>query len=151
MHQTEKNSLITQAFIESWIGFMALGAYLTTSFLHANFVISGFFAVVSAVLFMNGFAKTNLFLTAQGPSWWREHKSFGWMHFASEEGELAGIFIGIVFFITILLRDDNNHIHLPIAAALTLVGIMSAAHMAIKNVIPIMSFLEQRFGSHMAL
>jgi len=151
MDRSETKHILKEAFVESWLGFMALSSYITSVLLGESQIIIGALAVLSAVLFMNGFAKTELFLTSRAPSWWSTHPSLKWLHSVSEEGELAGVLIGIIFFICMTQREHAPHIHLPIAGALALVGIMSAANMAIKKVIPIMAFIERAFGVQIAV
>ncbi len=151
MSNIENKQLLREAFLESWIGFMALSSYLTAVLTGASQITIGGLAVLTAVLFMNGFAKSELFLTSQGSSWWRGHPSVTWLHHISGEGEMAGVLIGLILFTSISLRADAPHIHLPIAGALSLIGIMSAANMAIKKVIPIMAFIEKRLGVQMAV
>lgn len=139
-------SLFREALVESWLGFSCLIAYIYFCYTGSSQVVIGGFAIAMAVLFMNGLAKTELFLTSKCPSWWKFHPRIRWLHHIHEEGELMGIAVGVTLFLSMHLRHSGLHVHIPYAGALTLIGIISAANLALKNIIPIMGFIEKCIG-----
>jgi predicted histidine transporter YuiF (NhaC family) len=66
MEKTKKTNLLISALIESWFGVGILIAFVIEFILGASSIVLGALAVLMAVLFMNGFAKTDLFFTEQG-------------------------------------------------------------------------------------
>ena len=146
MEKTKKTNLLISALIESWFGVGILIAFIIESILGASSIVLGALAVLMAVLFMNGFAKTDLFFTEQGPAWWRENSSLKIFHHIHDEGELAGIWIGFVLFLYLYFSGHASSVHLPYAAALALAGIMASANMATKNIIPLLNNIEKVVG-----
>jgi hypothetical protein len=59
---------------------------------------------------------------------------------------LAGIFVGAIALIMLFIIGQGSHVHFPYREALTLLGIMSAANIAVRHMIPIMGIIERFFG-----
>lgn len=146
MEKTKKTNLLISALIQSWLGMGIMITFIIESVLGASSIVLGALAVLMAVLFMNGFAKTDLFFTEQGPAWWRENKSLKIFHHIHDEGELAGIWVGLVLFLYLYFSGHSNSVHLPYAAALALAGIMASANIATKNIIPLLNNIEKVVG-----
>ena len=68
MKKVKESNILVTALIESWIGFGVLVAFVIEALLGGSSIVLGGLAVSMAVLFMNGLAKTDIFLTQQGPS-----------------------------------------------------------------------------------
>jgi MFS family permease len=139
--------LLKEALIESWLGlgFFAMFAMLWI-FGVDNPLIIGALAIIIAVLFMNGLAKTDLLFANKYPNWWKENKFFNLLHHIQGEGELAGVLVGVVLLVYIYAHGHQDTLHLPIYAAFALSGIMAAANIATKSIIPIMNAMEKVIG-----
>lgn len=146
MKKVKESNILVTALIESWIGFGVLVAFVIEALLGGSSIVLGGLAVSMAVLFMNGLAKTDIFLTQQGPSWWRENSALKIFHHVHDEGELAGIWVGLILLGYLFLSGHSSSVHLPFAASLALAGIMASANMATKNIIPMLNSIEKYIG-----
>lgn len=146
MKKVKESNILVTALIESWIGFGVLVAFVIEALLGGSSIVLGGLAVSMAVLFMNGLAKTDIFLTQQGPSWWRENSALKIFHHVHDEGELAGIWVGLILLGYLFLSGHSSSVHLPLAASLALAGIMASANMATKNIIPMLNSIEKYIG-----
>lgn len=142
---TDKN-LLKESLIQSWLGLGVLVLFFISIYLNLSDIIIGSLAVSMAVLFMNGMGKTEIIFATRSPSWWKNHKALYFFHHITNEGELAGILVGIILFTYLFASGQSQHVHLPIAAALALGGIMAAANMATNDIIPLLNRLEKYIG-----
>lgn len=143
----EKSGILAfwEALLTSWFGFTFLAAYIVVSIISPQSSLwLGALALFAVVLAMNGLSRTDLLFTAQGPKMWRDHKAFRFFHHIGNEGELAGIFAATIIAISLLSR--HQHVHWAFSEAFTLFGIMSAANLALKNMLPIMALFERIGG-----
>jgi predicted cation transporter len=138
--------LLKESMIQSWLGIGVLGLFFIAINLNLSDIIIGALAVFMAVLFMNGLGKTEIIFATKTPAWWKEHKSLHIFHHLTNEGELAGILVGVILFLYLLLSSQSSHVHLPIAAALALGGIMAGANMATNDIVPLLNRLERYIG-----
>lgn len=138
--------LFIEALFSSWAAWAALFVMVGVMLSHGNPLISGAAVLVAAVLGMNGLARTDMWLTAEGPGWWKRHKFLKIFHHITDEGELAGIFVGVVALVTLFALGEGSNIHFPYQEALTLLGIMSTANIAVRHMIPVMGVIERFFG-----
>jgi len=141
------SSTLKQIMFESWLGlgFLAIFLLLWTIGIDTPIVI-GFLAVMMTVLFMNGLAKTDLLFGNKYPNWWKNNRFFHLLHHIQGEGELAGVMVGIILLIYLYAQGHGHAVHLPIYAAFALSGIMAAANIATKSIIPIMNAMEKFIG-----
>lgn len=142
----QTRTLLLEALLSSWIAWTALFVMVGVMLSHGNPLISGVAILIAAILGMNGLARTDMWLTSEGPLWWRKHKYLKFFHHITDEGELAGIFVGVVALIMLFVIGDGSHVHFPYREALTLLGIMSAANIAVRYMIPVMGVIERFFG-----
>jgi hypothetical protein len=138
--------LFREALVESWIGLFLLLVLFAAEFLGLSEIVLGFLAILIAVLFMNGLGKTELVFAHKTPNWWRDHKHMHIFHHITNEGEIAGILVGVMLLGYIYASGHGSNVHLPIFAAFALSGIMAVANMATKDIIVILSLLEKRIG-----
>ena len=141
---------IVEAILGSLLAYTCLIMYIMMHVLDAyDPYVCGGLALMAMVLGMNSLAKTELLLTSKGPEWFRKHPVMKWIHHHSEEGEIAGIVIGgiILFF----QFQRHVHVHFAFKEAFTLLGIMSAAVIATRNMMPVMQFIERHLGTWAAL
>ncbi|MBU1177859.1 DUF1646 family protein [Patescibacteria group bacterium] len=136
-----RKNLYRAAFVQSWLATMAFGGFLTTVASNGSQLVAGGAILLAAILAMNGLARTDMFLAGGGPRWWYKFPIFGFFHRITNEGELAGIAVGIAAGGTILWWGQS--LHIPWGECFTLLGIMSAANIAVRHMIPIMGFLER--------
>lgn len=139
---TDKD-LLRESLIQSWLGLGTLFAFFISVYFHLSTIILGALAVIMAVLFMNGLGKTEIIFATRSPSWWKEYKAFHIFHHLTNEGELAGILVGVILFVYLYSSGQAHSVHLPYAAALALGGIMAAANMATSDIIPLLNRLER--------
>ena len=66
--------ILQEAITFSWLAWSALFAFIAVELSDGNKLIAGGLILAAAVLAMNGLARTDFWLTAHGPVWWREHK-----------------------------------------------------------------------------
>ena len=127
-----------------WIAFIVFVFFYSTH----EYTFAGLFIIISAVMAMNGLAKTDLVLAHRTPNWWRKHPTLKALHFINSEGEMAGIFIGVLTLIVIGITHsaDLEHIHWPIGEAFTLYGIMSFANWTVHHMVAIMTVVEKYTG-----
>lgn len=142
---TDKN-LLKESLIQSWLGIGVLVVFFISIYFNLSNIIIGGLAVLMAVLFMNGLSKTEIIFATRSPLWWKERKLLHIFHHLTNEGELAGILVGIILFAYLFASGQSQHLHLPIAAALALGGIMAAANMATNDIIPLLNRLEKYIG-----
>lgn len=142
----EAKKLFFEAIIESWVAWSAIFFMVGMMISHGNPLLIGFSILVAAVLGMNGLARTDMWLTSEGPGWWKKHKFLKIFHHITNEGELAGIFVGLIALVTLYFTHGAEHIHFAYAEAFTLLGIMSAANIAVQHMIPVMGLIEKLFG-----
>jgi len=142
---TDKD-LLKESLIQSWIGIGVLVLFFVAIYLNLSNITIGALAVSMAVLFMNGLGKTEIIFATRSPSWWKKNKALHIFHHLTNEGELAGILVGIILFAYLFASGQSHHVHLPIAAALALGGIMAAANMATNDIIPLLNRLEKYIG-----
>lgn len=138
--------ILKESLIQSWLGLGVLVLFFISIYLDFSNIIIGALAVLMAVLFMNGLGKTEIVFAAKSPTWWKRHKALHIFHHLTNEGELAGILIGIILFAYLFVSGQSHDVHLPIAAALALGGIMAAANMATNDIIPLLKKLEKYIG-----
>ncbi len=143
----EAKSLFFEALISSWVAWSALFVMIGVMLAHGNHLVAGGAILIAAILGMNGLARTDMWLTASGPHWWRHHRYLKFFHHITNEGELAGIFVGLIALIMLVVTGDTAHLHFPYREALTLLGIMSAANIAVRHVIPLMGVIEKFLGT----
>lgn len=144
---TSWNFVFREAMLMSWLATLCYGVTMGSILTHGSPMISGGFALLTILLAMNGLARTELWLTSRGPDWWKHHPVLKPLHHISEEGELAGIFVGAsVLFAHMLVMAGGSKIHLPISEALTLLGIMSVASATAQHMLPILEWLSKRSG-----
>lgn len=127
----------------SWTAWISIGAFFV--FLMAGQQeFAGLFILLGAVLAMNGLAKTDLILAHRTPQWWREHRALHLLHHINSEGEMAGCLIGLITVATLWLSGyDLSHMHWPVGAFFTLLGIMSAASLTVPYMMPVLGALER--------
>ncbi|MDA1316844.1 MAG: hypothetical protein O3B87_02350 [bacterium] len=128
----------------AWIAFAAFIFFFSTQ----GYAFAGLFIIISAVMAMNGLAKTDLVLAHRTPAWWKKHPTLKVLHFINSEGEMAGIFIGVLTLIVIGLVNpqDLSRIHWPIGEVFTLYGIMSFANWTVHHMVTIMTIVEKYTG-----
>lgn len=147
---TQETKQWRHVFIEaisfSWLAWAALFGYIAVEISHGNPLVAGGLILAAAILAMNGLARTDFWLTSRGPNWWRHHKYLRFFHHITDEGELAGIFIGLIALSLLYFNGAHEHIHFAYKEAFTLLGIMSAANLAVLHMMPVMSFLEKIGG-----
>lgn len=143
-HQNNANRTFWSVLFECQIGVALLACYIVASLLGASSLLLGGFALGAILFAMNGLSKSRLLFGPLGPKFWREHKAFKFFHHVTDEGELAGIFVAIVVFGSLMFQ--GAHMHFPFAECFTLLGIMSAANLAVRNMIPIMGWIEKVTG-----
>jgi hypothetical protein len=100
--------------------------------------------LVAAVAGMNKWALTELWFTSRGPRWWREHRGLKFFHHISGEGEMMGIAVGILAFFVMTYHGHMPHV--DFMASITLLGIMSAANLAVQYFRPILGIFEKIGG-----
>ncbi|MBT3864960.1 hypothetical protein HOE67_05040 [Candidatus Peregrinibacteria bacterium] len=142
----QTKTLFMEALLSSWAAWTALFVMVGVMLSHGNPLISGAAVLIAAILGMNGLARTDMWLTSEGPGWWRKHKFLKIFHHITDEGELAGIFVGVVALIVLFVVGEGSHLHFPYMEAFTLLGIMSAANIAVQYMIPVMGVIEKFFG-----
>lgn len=142
---------VTQAVVQSWFAWGLLWGYITLQIAQdpPDPLWSGGLALGAILLAMNGLARTELWWTAKSPEWFRNHPISRRFHHLHNEGELAGIFVAGVVLACQLLR--HAHPHFAFAEAFTLLGIMSAANLAVNHMMPIMGAVERFSGKWGAL
>jgi len=145
-NKKEGKVLFFEALFSSWAAWTALFVMVGVMLSDGSPLISGAAVLIAAILGMNGLARTDMWLTSEGPSWWRKHKYLRFFHHITDEGELAGIFVGAIALIMLFIIGQGSHVHFPYREALTLLGIMSAANIAVRHMIPIMGIIERFFG-----
>lgn len=128
----------------AWFAFTAFIFFYTTS----QYTFAGLFIVIAAVMAMNGLAQTDIVFAHRTPSWWKKHPTLKVLHFINSEGEMAGIFVGVLTLIVIGLTrsHDLEEIHWPIAEAFTLFGIMSFANWTVHHMVTVMTLVEKFTG-----
>lgn len=141
---TTGNGLFRQAFFESWLATLCIGIFAGSVLTDGDIKLAGAAILFAAVLAMNGLGKTELFLTNGGPQWWRRLPVLTLFHRITNEGELAGIMVGVCAASALLLW--GAHLHVPLSETFTLLGIMSAANIAVRHITPIMAVLERVGG-----
>ncbi|MBF0590083.1 MAG: hypothetical protein HQL53_13255, partial [Magnetococcales bacterium] len=145
-----KRVLLHEAILESWVAFAAFTPYLVLNlFYEVDARLLGALALVTVLLAMNGLSKTELWFGLNSRVWWRQHPVMRRFHHIHEEGEMAGIFVALVVGVFMTLR--GVHLHFPYNECFTLFGIMSAANLAVRQMLPIMSYIERTLGKWMAL
>jgi predicted cation transporter len=142
----QTRTLFLEALLSSWLAWTALFVMVGVMLSHGSPLISGAAVLIAAILGMNGLARTDMWLTSSGPNWWKKHKILKIFHHITDEGELAGIFVGVVALIMLFVVGEGGHLHFPYMEAFTLLGIMSAANIAVAHMIPIMGIIERFFG-----
>jgi predicted cation transporter len=157
MHIPSQWSL-KSAILESWLGIIALvGFALVTFTSHSeeSKILAGGLILIAAVMSMNGWMRSDLAVKTEGEHWWRHHPILKPLHFITNEGELAGILVGgvviVMMVVTGHVHDLQHAIQHNFHLGLTLYGIMSAANLAVIHMLPIMAFLEDRFGTRAAV
>ncbi len=143
--------LVAEAIAQSWLAWGLLCAYVALNITQSlpDPLWAGGLSLAAILLAMNGLARTELWLTSRSPAWFRSHPFARWLHHVHNEGELAGIFCAGVVLVCQLLRQA--HPHFAFAEAFTLLGIMSAANIAVHRMMPIMSAVEKLSGKWGAL
>lgn len=143
--------LLVEAIAQSWLAWGLLWAYVTLQLTQQlpDPLWSGGLALMAILLAMNGLSRTELWWTSRSPEWFRHHPFARRFHHLHNEGELAGIFVAGVVLGCQLLRHE--HIHFAFVEAFTLLGIMSAANIAVSKMMPIMAGVERLFGKWGAL
>lgn len=140
-------ALLWEALVESWVAWALLCAYITLNIVWGgapNMLVLGGLALLTILLAMNGLARTELWMTSRSPQWFRHHPVARVLHHVHNEGEMAGIAISAVVLVFQLVR--GVHVHFALVEAFTLLGIMSAANLAVHQMMPIMSRIEGRLG-----
>jgi len=134
-------------FQRSWGAWFAFAAFIFFYSTH-EYTFAGLFIIVTAVMAMNGLAKTDLVLAHRTPVWWKKHPTLKVLHFINSEGEMAGIFVGVLTLIVVGLThsSDLEHIHWPIGEAFTLYGIMSFANWTVHHMVTVMTVVEKFTG-----
>ena len=130
---------------KSWLGLSMIALYVGFTLTGDNQILTGAFAVFAAVLTMNGLANTEVLFPNRSPSYWRSHPILNFFHKIQSEGELAGVFIGIVIALCMFF-GEHEHPHVSFAAVFTLIGIVAAANLAIRDMKSVMIFLESKIG-----
>ncbi|MDD5406716.1 MAG: hypothetical protein PHE73_07240 [Sulfurovaceae bacterium] len=142
-----ENSNIKNAILKGGLGLGFLLVFIVSwIFDLSSSVFIGFLALVMAVLFMNGLAQIDIIVDKNNPRWWKNNIILRTLHHIHGEGELAGIWVGVILFAYLYFHGESSAVHLPLAAALGLSGIMAAANIATKRIIPIMNLLERFVG-----
>jgi len=139
--------ILSFLFQRSWGAWFAFVAFIFFYSTH-QYTFSGLFIIITAVLAMNGLAKTDLVLAHRTPAWWKKHPTLKVLHFINSEGEMAGIFVGALTLIVIGLThsEDLQHIQWPIGEAFTLYGIMSFANWTVRHMVTVMTVVEKYAG-----
>ncbi|MDA1208581.1 MAG: hypothetical protein O2904_00940 [bacterium] len=143
-------ALLLEAVLQSWAAWAFLWIYVGLNVIWSSGVTEhqmywlGGLALGAILLAMNGLARTELWWTSRSPKWFREHPLARLLHSVHNEGELAGIFVSSVVLVFQLGR--GLHVHLALVEAFTLFGIMSAANLAVHQMMPIMAAVEKAFG-----
>jgi len=137
-------TFLLQRFWGAWFAFIAFVFFYSTH----QYTFSGLFIIITAVMAMNGLAKTDLVLAHRTPAWWKKHPTLKVLHFINSEGEMAGIFVGVLALIVVGLTHsaDLEHIHWPIGEAFTLYGIMSFANWTVHHMVTVMTVVEKFTG-----
>lgn len=138
--------LLFEALFSSWIAWAALFTMVGVMLSGGHPYVAGFTILIAAILGMNGLARTDMWLTSEGPSWWKHHRFLKIFHHITNEGELAGIFVGVVAAVMLFVTGNGHEVHFPYKEAFTLLGIMSAANIAVRHMIPVMSVIERISG-----
>ncbi|MDD5055106.1 MAG: hypothetical protein PHZ00_02445 [Candidatus Peribacteraceae bacterium] len=150
MHTLDRLSgSIVDEIVQSWIAWSLIIAYIILAVAspateNLNLWMGGL-AIVAILLGMNGLARTELWLTSRGPAWFRKHPVARVLHHIHNEGELAGIAIAGIVLLAQLHR--GVHVHFALTEAFTLLGIMSAANLSVRQMMPIMSLVERFTGT----
>jgi len=150
--KNERNGIVLlEAIMQSWLAWGLLWAYVTINITQhpPDPLWSGGLALMAILLAMNSLARTELWWTRKSPEWFREHPFARIFHHFHNEGELAGIFVAGVVLVCQLLRQE--HPHFAFAEAFALLGIMSAANLAVHRMMPIMAAVERISGKWGAL
>jgi predicted cation transporter len=143
----QKDMTLMQVFLQSWLAWGLLCAYVALSLGHDNTDprLLGALALGAIVLAMNGMAKTELWFTSRSPDWWRKHPILKAIHHVHNEGEMAGVAVAVVILLCQLGR--GGHPHYAVNEAFALAGIMSAANLAVRRMMPILKLTERLFGT----
>ena len=138
--------LFIEAFVQSWLawGLVCLYVGLNLFAPQPSELWLGGLALGAVLLAMNGLARTELWLTSRSPSWFRTHPIARTMHYLHNEGEVAGVFVATIVLVCQLHR--GHHPHFALMEAFTLLGIMSAANLAVSKMMPIIAWVESVFG-----
>lgn len=143
--------VFAEAMAFSWLAWAALFGYVAVEVSRGSPLIAGALILAAAILAMNGLARTDFWLTSRGPLWWRHHKYLRFFHHITNEGELAGILIGTTALALLYLTGNGGHVHFAYKEAFTLLGIMSAANLAVTHLTPVMGVLEKIGGPKLVI
>lgn len=141
---------LREALIECYLGSLFLFAYLAVKISYGSETMSGGLLLLAAVMAMMGFAKADMALIGRPRSWLKHHPTIlSVLHKITNEGELAGIAIGAIAF---GVTAGLGHLHsLPVYNCLSLLGILAAARLAIRDITPFLRFFEYVGGIRLVL
>lgn len=115
--------------------------------------VGGALVLIGAVMGMNGLAKTESIMAHRTPAWWRKRPFLKILNYTTSEGELAGIAIGILLLAINAFTGGSliHHFHFPLVEFMTILGIMSAASLTARNLLPVLGVLEKIGGPRLAI
>lgn len=141
------SSVLLEAGLMSWAAAIVIGLYVGINLAHGSPLVAGAFGLLAALLAMNGLARTELWFTSRGPGWWKAHPVLRIFHHVTEEGEMAGILVGLIVLVTNLsLHGGEFNVHFPVSEAFTLFGIMSVASATVVYMMPILEVIASKTG-----
>ena len=143
-----------QTIWRSWLSWLLLLAYVWLNLSTYNPIIGGALALLAILLAMNGLAQTQQLFLVDDQHWWKRHPILYHLHKIFDEGEFAGILFALIFWFFMILRGGpifSQGAEHFVTGPLTLLGIMSAANLAVRNMSALLNWLERRLGLYWAI
>ena len=146
--------MIRQSALQSWGAWALLIAYAVSNVIHGDPVIAGGLALAAILLAMNGLGRTRLWLPVRETHWWQTHPRLQTLHHVFDEGEFAGIAIAATCLVFVELRGADPFPDGVVTFAtgpITLLGILSAANLAARDMLALLGRVERIAGTFATL